>query len=81
MTNYRKYVILANVFEKIGSHVNAHPIRIIIVWAVICVVAFMAALTGLGGPSLFERLHSGEPEIAGAQATVGREILADLQAK
>ena len=64
-------------FETLARRVSRHPRRTIVVWAVVTVVGFLVALTGVGGASLFDRLASGNPAVPGSESERGAEILAE----
>jgi len=57
-----------------GLAIAAHPWRIVLAWSVLTVAAFAVAAAGVGGPSLFSRLSTGEPTVAG-EAMTGRSLL------
>ncbi len=52
-----------------------HPWRVVLTWAVLTVAAFLVASAGVGGPSLFSKLSTGEPTAPG-EALTGRDLLA-----
>lgn len=57
-----------------GLAISTHPWRIVLAWSVLTVAAFAVAAAGVGGPSLFSRLTTGEPTVAG-EAMTGRSLL------
>ena len=58
-----------------GASTADHPWRVVLTWAVLAVAAFLVAAAGVGGPSLFSKLSTGEPTAPG-EATTGRDLLA-----
>ncbi len=58
-----------------GALTARHPWRVVLVWALLAIAAFTVAVAGVGGPSLFSRLSTGEPTVPG-EAMTGRSLLA-----
>jgi len=63
------------VFDSLGSRIARAPKATILVWLVITVACFAVTLGGVTGESLFERLSSGAPQVAGSDSTTADEIL------
>lgn len=70
--------MLASVFENLGRRVSDHPRTTISVWAVLTVLGVALALFGVHGESLFSRLTTGDPTVAGSESSDGQEILAAI---
>ena len=70
--------MLASVFENLGRRVSDHPRTTISVWAVLTVLGIALALFGVHGESLFSRLTTGDPTVAGSESSEGQEILAAI---
>lgn len=60
--------------ERLGRAEARHARAIALTWVVVVVAAFAVALGALGGGSLFDRLHSGEPNVPG-ETQIGRQLL------
>jgi RND superfamily putative drug exporter len=60
---------------RLGALAGRRPRTVVLVWVVAVLASFAAATGALGGESLFERLHAGEPEVAG-ENMAGRDLLA-----
>jgi RND superfamily putative drug exporter len=58
-----------------GAHTAVHPWRVVLGWVILTIAAFTVAAAGVGGPSLFSKLSTGEPTAPG-EAMTGRELLA-----
>ena len=65
-------------FDRLGRTIARHPLLTVLSWILLVAVSAGLALTGLGGPGLFDRLHSGEPVVPGSESQEGREILNDV---
>lgn len=65
-------------FDRLGRTIARHPLLTVLSWILLVALAGGLALTGFGGQGLFDRLHSGEPQVPGAESQEGREILADV---
>lgn len=55
----------ASALSHLGGLVGRHPKTVIVVWLVAVVAAFAGATGAFGNQSLFDRLQSGEPSVAG----------------
>jgi len=62
---------------RLGAATARHPWRFIVTWLVLVVAAFAVAVGGVGGQSLFDRLHSGSPSSPG-EAQQGQDLLVEL---
>ncbi|HET8616585.1 MAG TPA: MMPL family transporter [Actinomycetales bacterium] len=60
--------------ERLGRAQARHARSVAAAWVVIVVVGFGVAFGAFGGGSLFDRLHSGEPDVPG-ETQVGRQML------
>lgn len=65
-------------FDGLGRTIARHPLLTVLCWLVLVALAGGLALTGLGGQGLFDRLHSGEPQVPGSESQEARDILADV---
>lgn len=65
-------------FDRLGRTIARHPLVTVLCWIVLVTVTGGLALTGFGGPGLFDRLHSGEPVVPGSESQEAREILAGV---
>ncbi len=63
-----------SVLSRLGGLVGRHPRTIIVIWLVAVVASFAAATGAFGNQSLFDRLESGDPSVAGENLQ-GREQL------
>lgn len=45
------------------------------IWLLLTVAFFALAMTGFGGQSLFDRLHSGEPRVPGSESEAARQLI------
>ena len=61
--------------ERTGRLVARHARTVVVVWVVAVVLGLGTALGAFGGPSLFDKLTNGEPEVPGESRT-GRDLLA-----
>jgi len=68
--------MLACVFENLGRRISDHPRTAISVWAVLTTLGVALALFGVHGESLFSRLTTGDPAVAGSESYEGQRILA-----
>lgn len=59
---------------RLGLLISRRPLTVALLWLAAVLTAFAAAFGALGGDSLFDRLHAGEPEVAG-ENHAGRELL------
>lgn len=66
---------LTRVFALIGRLVARRPRTVIAVWAFVALFAGLAALTGLAGPGLFDRLQTGAPVVPGSESQTAQDIL------
>src|SRR5699024_12616111 len=62
----------------LGRTTARHRLVTVLCWIVLVTVTGGLALTGFGGPGLFDRLHSGEPVVPGSESQEAREILAGV---
>lgn len=60
--------------ERLGRHAARHAKAYVGTWAVLVALGFLTSLGMLGGPSLFDRLETGDI-VAPGQATQARELL------
>ena len=60
---------------RLGAGLAHRPWLAVGIWLVVIVASFGAATGAFGGNSLFDRLHSGEPAVAGENRD-GRDLLA-----
>nr|WP_238338469.1 MMPL family transporter [Pedococcus badiiscoriae] len=60
--------------SHLGGLVGRHPRTVIVVWLIAVVAAFAGATGAFGNQSLFDRLKSGEPSVAGENLH-GRDLL------
>ena len=65
-------------FDRLGRTIARHPLLTVLCWILLVALGGGLALTGFGGQGLFDRLHSGEPQVPGSQSQEGREILAEV---
>jgi RND superfamily putative drug exporter len=65
---------------RLGRWLAQRPRLVLAGWAVLIVASFAAATGALGVQSLFDRLHSGEPTVAGENRD-GRDLLAGSGAR
>ena len=63
-----------SVLSRLGGLVGRHPRTIILIWLVAVVASFAGAAGAFGNESLFDRLESGDPSVAGENLQ-GREQL------
>lgn len=70
--------MLADVFENLGRRISDHPRTAISVWAALTVLGVALALFGVHGESLFSRLTTGDPSVAGSESAAGQKILATV---
>lgn len=70
--------MLACVFENLGRRISDHPRTGIVVWAVLTTLGVALALFGVHGESLFSRLTTGDPAVAGSESYEGQRILATV---
>ena len=61
--------------ELTGRFTARHARPIVAAWVVAIILGLATALGGFGGPSLFDKLSSGEPEVPG-ESRAGRDLLA-----
>ena len=59
---------------RLGAAQVRHPWRFVVAWLTFTVVAFAVALAGVGGGSLFSRMHSGDMSVDG-EAHEARSII------
>lgn len=62
--------------SHLGALVARHPLVVAAAWLLVVVAAFGSALGVFTGESLFDRLESGEPTVAGENLT-GRDLLTE----
>ncbi len=60
---------------RLGAAGGRHPLRFVLAWLVLVVASFALAFGAITGESLFDRLHSGAPQVPG-EAQTGQDILA-----
>jgi putative drug exporter of the RND superfamily len=65
---------------RLGRGLALHPRVVVAAWAVGIVLSFAAATGALGGSSLFDRLHTGEPAVTG-ENRAGRDLMAQAGAR
>lgn len=63
-------------FENLGRAIARRPRRTILVWLILAPVGFALAVLGVHGESLFERLSTGEPAVAGSDSQYANDVLA-----
>ncbi|MGA8980619.1 MAG: hypothetical protein WB473_16030, partial [Pedococcus sp.] len=63
-----------SVLSRLGGLVGRHPRTVILVWLVAVIASFAGATGAFGNQSLFDRLQSGDPSVAGENLQ-GREQL------
>ncbi len=66
--------------SRFGSFTGRHPAAIVLVWLAVVVACFATAAGGIGGQSLFERLHTDEPSVPG-EARTGQDLLSHETAR
>ncbi len=71
----RHRVVRRTLLERTGQAVARHARAVVAVWVVAVVLGLGTALGAFGGPSLFDKLTSGEPEVPG-ESRAGRDLLA-----
>ncbi|MBE7325037.1 MMPL family transporter [Nocardioides sp. Y6] len=59
---------------RLGRHATRHRVAYVVAWVVLVVVGFATSLGLLGGPSLFDRLETGDI-VAPGQATQARDLV------
>ena len=59
-----------------GRAVGRHPLRVVLIWAVLIGATFAVAIGGVGGGGLFDRLHSSDMESPG-EARAASQMLTD----
>lgn len=62
-------------FSLLGRLVTRRPIWVVLVWALFAGTAGAAALTGLGGTPLFEKLETAQPDVPGTDSEKVNDIL------
>lgn len=62
---------------RLGAATARHPWRFVVTWLVVVGAAFALAVGGVGGQSLFDRLHSGSLSASG-EAQHGSDLLRQL---
>lgn len=70
---------MARVFPRLGRLVAHHPRLTVVVWLVLTVAGYGLAVLGVQGETLFDRVQTGSPGVAGAESTQGQELLADAR--
>ena len=55
----------ASALSHLGAFIGRHPKTVVVVWLVAVVAAFGGATGAFGNQSLFDRLQSGDPAVAG----------------
>ncbi|WP_265521284.1 MMPL family transporter [Oerskovia flava] len=69
--------MLTLVFESLGRRVARHPRLTLVAWVALTAIGFALALFGVHGQSLFDRVSTGEPSVAGSQSAQANEILGE----
>jgi RND superfamily putative drug exporter len=62
--------------SHLGGLVGRHPKTVIVIWLVAVVAAFAGATGAFGNQSLFDRLQSGDPSVAGENLQGRDELVA-----
>lgn len=60
--------------RSLGGLAGRHPRWFLLVWLILVVAGYGAAVAGVGGATLFDRLHSGAPQIPSDYGT-GQDLL------
>lgn len=64
-------------FDSLGRLIARRPRVWVLTWLLLTATLLTVTMTGVGGPGLFQRLHSGEPTVPGSQSTEARDLLAE----
>ncbi|MHB1288433.1 MMPL family transporter [Georgenia sp.] len=64
-------------FAYLGRLTTRRPRIVVTVWLAGVLLAVLAALTGVGGDGLFDRLRTGEPSVPGSESQQGGKILVE----
>jgi RND superfamily putative drug exporter len=64
------------VFSSLARRIARHPRITVGIWVVIAALAFMVAMVGVGGASLFDRVATGEPAVPGSQSQHAQDLIA-----
>ncbi|MFD2795439.1 MMPL family transporter [Promicromonospora vindobonensis] len=69
--------MLTSLFDALGRTVARRPLTTVAVWFVLAATGFLAAATGLGGPSLLDRVAVSAPSAPGSDSAAAEAVLAD----
>lgn len=68
---------MSGALERLGGAAARHPIITLVSWAILLVVAVGAALVGVTGENLFDRLRSGAPTAEGESTRADEALSGD----
>jgi RND superfamily putative drug exporter len=69
--------VLTSLFDALGRTVARRPLTTVAVWFVLAATGFLAAATGLGGPSLLDRVAVSAPSAPGSDSATADAVLAE----
>lgn len=62
-------------FTSLGAVVARHARATVVLWAAALTALAALAMFGAGGEGLFDRLHSGEPRVAGSESDAANDLI------
>ncbi|GAA4712113.1 putative drug exporter of the RND superfamily [Promicromonospora umidemergens] len=69
--------MLTSLFDALGRTIARRPLTTVAVWFVLAATGFLTAATGLGGPSLLDRVEVTTSSAPGSDSATGDAVLGD----